>query len=171
MFYVCCLLLSLRGLFMQMYLFISLPFLSLVLCLLLLLLLLSLLLLLLLYMYVYIYVYIYIYIFVCLFLLSLFLLLTLLGVVLLVGLLLHAAEATLSPPSAPCPSAAAHPFPWQSLEAFVLQLRRWRSDGHDTLCSSSSLQEGDTETVAAKKAPWLHNVTPTIYDSSFIKVR
>ncbi|KAL8450567.1 hypothetical protein Emed_002439 [Eimeria media] len=76
---------------------------------------------------------------------------------------------TLSPLSAPCPSLNASPWPWRSREAFALHLRRWRSDGQNTLCCSSSLEAGDTEAVAARKAPWLHNVTPTAYDDSFIR--
>ncbi|OEH74957.1 cholesterol transporter related protein with 12 transmembrane domain [Cyclospora cayetanensis] len=81
------------------------------------------------------------------------------------------AASSLPPPAAACPSSSASPWPVTSPEAFALHLRHWRSDGRDTLCCSSSLEAGDSEEQAKEKAPWLHNVTPTLYDDSFIKVR
>lgn len=75
----------------------------------------------------------------------------------------------ISPPSAPCPSIRSTPWPWQSPSAFALHLRRWRSDGRDTFCSTSTLRVGDTTTQVAAKAPWAHGVIPTLYDDSFIR--
>ncbi|CBZ54149.1 Niemann-Pick type C1 disease protein/ patched like cholesterol transporter of the SecD family, 12 transmembrane domain, related [Neospora caninum Liverpool] len=60
------------------------------------------------------------------------------------------------------------PFPFEA-SRFNARVREWTGDGNDTLCTLSSLQQNDTGKTAGEKAPWLQNVIPSRYDSSYIR--
>ncbi|KEP67665.1 UNVERIFIED_CONTAM: hypothetical protein HHA_227350 [Hammondia hammondi] len=65
-------------------------------------------------------------------------------------------------------STQPEPFPFDA-RRFTARVREWTEDGDDTLCTISSLRQNDTSKTAGEKAPWLQNVIPPRYDSTYIR--